>query len=59
MNTNFDITNIKNLIDQEIIREIILESELKNYIDINKFTKSDIDKYFIDSINIIKSKPNL
>ena len=59
MNTNFDICEIKNLINQEIIQEIIFDSELKNHTNINKFTQSKIWEYFFDSMNIIKTKPNL
>ena len=59
MEINFDIENIKKLKNQKIIDEIIFESELKNYIDINKFTQTNIDEYFDNSIRIIGTKPKL
>lgn len=52
-------TDIKNLLDQEIIQQIIFASELKTYTNIHQFTQNKIDEYFIDSIEIIKSKPQL
>lgn len=60
MNTNSNnISNIKNLLNQEIIYKIIIDSELKNYVNTNKFTQNQIDEYFDNSINIIRTKPNL
>ena len=52
-------SNIKNLLNQEIIEQIIKNSELKNYIDVNKFSQNEIDGYFSKSIEIIQSKPEL
>lgn len=59
MDTNFDIDYIKSLIDQEVIQQIIYESELKTHVDIQQFTQNQIDEYFIDSIDIIKTKSKL
>jgi len=60
MNTiNTIIKDIKGLLKQEIIQQIIFDSELKNYVDINQFTQIEIDEHFLNSIEIIKSKPKL
>lgn len=56
MNTSID--GIKSLLDLNIIRQIIFDSELKNYVDVGQFTPEAIDEYFVNSIEIIKSNPN-
>ena len=53
------IEGIKRLLKQEIIQQIIFNSELKNYVDIHQLTQIEIDEYFLNSIEIIKSKPKL
>jgi hypothetical protein len=53
------IEGIKSLLKQEIIQQIIFDSELKNYVDLSQFTQTEIDEYFSNSIEIIKSKPKL
>ena len=57
MENLLNIQNIKNLLNNDIIHQIVINSELKNYTDITKFTRAQIDEYFINSIAIIKSKP--
>lgn len=58
-NLNIDIMDVRSLLDQEIINEIIYNSELKNYIEINKYTQVQINEYFSNSLAIIKTKPKL
>ncbi len=50
---------IKNLLDQEIIQDIIFGSEIKNYIDLDKITKEQVDNYFFNCIELINLKPKL
>lgn len=50
---------IKNLLDQEIIQDIIFNSEITKYVDINKIKNKQIDNYFINCIEIINTKPKL
>ena len=51
--------DIKNLLNYEIIQKIIFESELDNFVDINKISKQQAEKYFLNCIQIISSKPKL
>ena len=57
MNTSID--EIKALLKQDIIQQIIFDSELKNYVNIHQFTQIEVDEYFSNSVEIIKSKPKL
>jgi len=56
---NLSEKNFKDLLNWEIIQEIVLDSDLKNHINVNKFVSSQINDYFNNSIEIIKSKPNM
>ena len=53
------IDEIFSLLKQDIIQQIIFDSELKNYVDIHQFTQIEINEYFLNCIEIIKSKPKL
>lgn len=53
------IENIFNLLNYEIIKKIVLDSELDNFIDINKIPKNLADNYFLNCMNIINLKPKL
>ncbi len=54
-----NIDYIKNLLNQSVIQQIIFESKLSNHINIHQYKQSQIDEYFINSINTIKTKPQL
>lgn len=56
---NTSIEEIKVLLKQDIIQQIIFDSELKNYTNVHQFTQIVIDEYFSNSVEIIKSKPKL
>lgn len=47
------------LLKQEIVQQIIFDSELKDYVDIYQFTQNQIDEYFMNSMNILGTKPKL
>lgn len=56
---NKNIEYIKKLLNQQIIKEIIFDSELKNYINTKKFSENKIDEFFVDCIEILETKPKL
>lgn len=57
MKTSFN--KINTLLNKDYIQQIIFDSQLKNYVNINQYTINQINEYFEKSINIIENKPKL
>ena len=58
-NIQEQILELKNKIDLNLINQIIFESDIKNYTNIDLVTKKQINEYFTKCINKITTKPKL
>ena len=56
---NNDIQKLIDLININIVNKIIFESDIKNFVDIDKIQKNKIDNFLIDCLNKLYSKPKL
>ena len=56
---NIDISKLVNLINIDVVNKIIFESDIKNFIDITKYSKTQIDNFLLDCLNKIYTKPKL
>ena len=57
--SNNDIQKLVDLININIVNKIIFESDIKNFIDVTKYPKSQIDNFLIDCLNKLYTKPKL
>lgn len=54
-----DISKLINLINDDVVNKIIFESEIKNYIDITKYSKNQINDFLFDCLDKLYAKPKL
>ena len=57
--TNLEITKTINLINNDVVHKIIFESNIKNVIDVEKYSKIQIDYFLANSLNKLYAKPKL
>jgi hypothetical protein len=56
---NIDIAKTINLINYDVVNKIIFQSDIKNFIDITQYSKSQIDNYLATCLSKLYTRPKL